>query len=72
MRAKMCVGCRKTMPVDRFYRVRKDSNSRQSRCKSCDNNRRCVTVRKERERQRLRLQTIRATRTSGTGEGEKR
>jgi hypothetical protein len=38
---KRCIDCRKTLPVDAFYRVHKGSKIRQSRCKRCDNKRRC-------------------------------
>ena len=34
---KKCIDCGKEKPVTDFYRVFKDSEHRQSRCKNCDN-----------------------------------
>ena len=34
---KTCIDCKKHLPLDDFYRVRKGKEWRQSRCKVCDN-----------------------------------
>lgn len=34
---KTCIVCGATKPIDAFYRTRRDSEARQSRCKPCDN-----------------------------------
>ena len=34
---KTCIDCRRRLPVDRFYRVHRGSEARQSRCRDCDN-----------------------------------
>jgi hypothetical protein len=38
--SKRCIDCGKRKPVGDFYRVHKDSEHRQSRCKPCDNRKR--------------------------------
>jgi hypothetical protein len=37
---KACIDCGSKKPLDAFYRVHKDSEHRQSRCKPCDNRKR--------------------------------
>lgn len=40
---KRCIQCGKLKPLDDFYRIHKDSEHRQSRCKKCDNGKRATT-----------------------------
>lgn len=40
MSKKICIDCGSKKPLDAFYRVHKDSEHRQSRCKPCDNRKR--------------------------------
>lgn len=41
---KTCIDCDQNLSVEAFYRVHKDSEHRQSRCKRCDNKRRAGKV----------------------------
>ncbi len=40
MKTKTCIDCKKRKSVDAFYRIFKDAEHRQSRCKPCDNRKR--------------------------------
>ncbi len=44
MTTKTCIDCKKRKSVDAFYRIYKDSEHRQSRCKPCDNRKRAGSV----------------------------
>lgn len=45
VKTKTCIDCQKSLAVDSFYRVHKDSEHRQSRCKPCDNRKRTGSYR---------------------------
>ncbi len=34
---KRCIDCKRELPVDSFYRLRRGEDDRQARCKPCDN-----------------------------------
>ncbi len=44
-KTKVCVDCKKRKPLDDFYRVHRGDESRQARCKLCDNAKRTAGCR---------------------------